>query len=277
MNFKNRSVGSVIKIALISLNQKWQDKDVNFARCVELVREAKINGCTLVVFPEMTLTGYSLDISIIGEPELDSPTMDRFGELAKEIGMTIVFGACLFSQTSGKVRNQFCLAQPSGNSQAIYAKIHPFSFAGENEKLEAGDRLGIASVGALEIGASICYDLRFPELYAAMAPICNVAIAIANWPSKRVAHWRALLVARAIENQYYMLGVNRIGEDANGLIYEKSSIVIAPDGTVLEPVTISEELDIFDIDIEEVIRYRAEFPTVRDKRFPLYCDFLGVY
>jgi predicted amidohydrolase len=264
-----------MRLALVSLKQYWQDKDANFSRCADFAREARVHRCELIVFPEMTLTGYSLDVNNIGEPEVGSPTLMRFGELARDVGLSIIFGACLFDSTTRCPRNQLCLARADGTSQAIYAKVHPFSFAGEDEVLEAGGRLGTISVGALKLGASVCYDLRFPELYAAMAPACNAAIAIANWPTRRVAHWRALLVARAIENQFFMLGVNRIGIDGNQLAYEKSTMAVAPDGTLLEPIVADEEMDIYDIDPEEVTRYRAEFPTVRDKRYSLYCELLG--
>ena len=221
----------------------------------------------------MTLTGYSLDPTAIGEVETGSFTLAHFGELAQEVGLAIVFGACLIDPSTNRPRNKFCVAWPDSTSRAIYAKVHPFSFSGEKEVLEAGGRLGAASVGALRFGASICYDLRFPELYAAMAPACNAAIAIANWPIRRVARWRVLLVARAIENQFHMLGVNRIGIDGSGLVYEKSTLAVAPDGTLLQPVMAGEELDIFDIDPEAAARYRAEFPTVRDKRYTLYREF----
>lgn len=264
-----------MRIALVSLDQRWQNKDANFSRCATFVHEAHARGCELTIFPEMALTGYSLDMAVIAEPEVGSATLARFSDLAKEVGHAIAFGACLISPATGRPRNQFCLARPDGSSRAIYAKVHPFSFAGEDKVLEAGESVGIASVRQLKFGATICYDLRFPELYSAMAPACNAVIAIANWPVKRVAHWRALLVARAIENQLYMLGVNRIGIDGNGLVYEKSSFVVAPDGTVLEPALADEELDIYDLDLGVVDRYRAEFPTVRDKRYSLYHEFLG--
>ena len=264
-----------MRIALVSLDQRWKDKDANFLRCMDFAREAHGQGCELTIFPEMTLTGYSLDMTAIGEQGAGSNTLARFGELAKEVGHAIAFGACLINPATGRPRNQFCLARLDGSSRAIYAKVHPFSFSGEEKVLEAGGAVGISSVGTLKLGASVCYDLRFPELYSAMAPTCNAAIAIANWPVKRVAHWHALLVARAIENQFYMLGVNRIGSDGNGLVYEKSSFVVAPDGTLLEPVLAGEELDIYDVDPDAADRYRAEFPTVRDKRYSLYHGFFA--
>lgn len=264
-----------MRIALVSLDQYWQDKDANFSRCTDFAYAAHSHNCELVIFPEMTLTGYSLAMDAIAEPEIGSGTLGRFGQLARDAGLSILFGACLLDPVTRRPRNQMCLAHPDGTSQAIYAKIHPFSFAGEDEVLEAGDQLGTVSVGALRVGASICYDLRFPELYAAMAPTCNIAIVIANWPARRAAHWRSLLVARAIENQLFMLGVNRVGIDGNQLAYEKSTMAVAPDGALLEPVVAGNEIDIYDIDPEEAARYRAEFPTVRDKRYTLYCKFLG--
>ena len=106
---------------------------------------------------------------------------------------------------------------------------------------------------------------------------CSAAVVIANWPARRVPHWRALLVARAIENQFYVLGVNRTGIDGNGIVYAESITVVAPDGTVLEPAETETELDVYDIDLEATIRYRAEFPTVRDKRYALYRELLGVH
>ena len=105
----------------------------------------------MAIFPEMTLTGYSLDMAAIVEPETGSPTLTRFVELAKGTGLDIVFGACLLDPATGRPRNQFCVARPDGTSRAMYAKIHPFSFAGENKVLEVGGRLGIVSMGALTI------------------------------------------------------------------------------------------------------------------------------
>jgi predicted amidohydrolase len=262
-------------IALVSLDQKWLDKKNNFSRCEALVDEASKHGAELVVFPEMTLTGFSMDMTVVAESEKESDTLSLFGELARTAGVTIVFGACLIDLETGNPRNQFCLALPDGSSAAIYAKIHPFSFAGEDKVLELGSENVVVSVGALRFGASICYDLRFPEMYSAMSASCNSAIVIANWPAKRIAHWKTLLTARAIENQFYAFGVNRIGTDGNGLIYEKSTLAISPEGYLLTPIFSGDELDIFNIDIDSVARYREEFPTVRDKRYPLYLKFFG--
>ena len=259
-----------MRIALVSLDQRWLDKEANFSRCMDLVGVAAKHGCGLVVFPEMTLTGYSLDMRVVAEPADDAPTLRRFGQLARDAGIDIIFGACLLDAGADKPRNTLCLATRAGGGGVLYAKTHPFSFAGEGGALQAGNALGLTNVAGLRLGCSICYDLRFPELFSAMAPHCNAVVNIANWPIRRVAHWRALLVARAIENQYFVFGVNRIGTDGNGLQYEESSLAIAPDGSVLKPVCSDTEMAVYDIDLAETGRYREAFPTVRDKRYEFY-------
>ena len=264
-----------MKFALVSLDQIWHDKSANFARIETFVREARTHGCDVVVLPEMTLTGYSMNIDAHAEPEDASPSVARFGGLAREFGITIVFGTCLRAPDGRHASNVLCMATPDGDSRAIYSKMHPFSFAGEADVLKAGDEIRIVRLGDLRCAVTICYDLRFPELYAGMAPSCDAAIVIANWPNRRIAHWRALLVARAIENQMFVIGVNRIGTDGNGLSYEKSSMVVMPDGTLLEPVVSGFEMDIFDVDPTEVGKYRASFPTVRDRRPLIYSQFRG--
>lgn len=264
-----------MRLALVSLEQRWQDKDANFARCAEFARRARSQGCTLAVFPEMTLTGYSLDVAAIAEPENSSPTLARFGGLASETGVELVFGACLLDPSTGRPRNQFCVARPDGIARPVYAKVHPFSFAGEDKVLEAGDTPGITEIGGLRLSCSICYDLRFPYLYSATASRSDAMICIANWPVARTGHWRTLLTARAIENQYFVFGVNRVGSDGNGLHYDKSSLAVAPDGTPLSPSSMEAEMDIYDFDPSETDRYRRSFPTMRDKRYDLYLRFQG--
>lgn len=263
-----------MRFSLVSLDQVWLEKKANFDRCLLLISEAKSCGCELVIFPEMTLTGYSLNMADISESEDKSLTISLFKEAASAVGITIIFGVCLCNSVTGKPRNSFCLARPNRSFSITYSKIHPFSFAGEDRVLEAGNRLGIDQIGKLKIGATICYDLRFPELFSAMASQCDAIITIANWPEPRVNHWRNLLIARAIENQCFMFGVNRIGVDGNGLKYQKSSLVVTPDGEVLKPTIPGYELDVYDIEPSDAMNYRASFPTLRDKRYRLYSDLL---
>lgn len=262
-----------MRIALVSLDQVWLDRTANLARCGEFVRAAAENGSSVVIFPEMTLTGYSLDMDIVAEQAADSASLHGMAAIAREAGVSVIFGASLIATGAAEPMNSVCLARPDGTVESLYAKIHPFSFVGEDKALRAGAQLGAATLGAMILGCSVCYDLRFPEPYSLMARSCNAIVNIANWPNRRIGHWRALLVARAIENQYFVFGVNRIGVDGNDLVYTKSSMVVAPDGEVLAPVMAGAELDIYDIDLDQVAKYRTAFPTVADKRYALYKDF----
>ena len=266
-----------MKIAVVSLNQIWLDKQANFDRCVELIDNAVIQGCELFIFPEMTLTGYSLETDKIAEQLDNSKSIEMFKDLSRSTGIHIVFGLCLISDESSLPENVLCHSNPNGNAKPVYSKIHPFSYSGEDKVIGAGNKLGYLELPNMKFGGSICYDLRFPELYTAMAEHCVGAICIANWPTKRIEHWRSLMIARAIESQMFMIGVNRIGVDGNGLEDEKSSMVVGPDGIQLEPLFESSELDAYDIDLMHTKKYRDEFPTLRDRRDRIYANLREAY
>lgn len=262
-----------MRIAIVSLDQYWLNKDKNYKQCKNYIGSAKKSHSDLVIFPEMTLTGYSLDVDSIVEEEEFSTTLLDFSKLAKENEINIIFGACLSHKETGKPRNMFCLATPDGTSKPLYSKVHPFSFSGENDVIEAGDIPSIFNLLNCNFSASVCYDLRFPELYSATALKTEVGIVIANWPSARIHHWNTLLIARAIENQTYMIGVNRTGRDGNNLEYVKSSYIISPEGDVIEPILSDDLLDVFELDLAEVRKYRNQFPTLKDKRYEDYCRY----
>lgn len=259
-----------MRVALVSLDQRWQDKPANLERCRGFVRKAKTKLCQLVVFPEMTLTGYSLDVVALAEHPDASRTMVGLAKLATEYDAHIVFGLCLKQAQDNRASNVLCHARPGQGAAAVYSKVHPFSFAREERVIAPGNALGLVDIPDFRLGASICYDLRFPVPFALMAPVCAGAVCIANWPAARVNQWCALMVARAIENQMFMIGVNRIGTDGNGLTYVKSSMLVAPDGQVIEPIIPGEEMDIYEIDTEATGQYRAAFPTLQDANFERY-------
>ena len=152
----------------------------------------------------------------------------------------------------------------------MYAKLHPFTYSGEDDFIEPGNDIGYVDLAEMTLGASICYDLRFPVLYSIIAPKCTGALCIANWPASRISHWKSLLVARAIENQMFMIGVNRVGSDPNGLTYDKSSMLVAPDGQIMDPFYSCAEFDSYNIDPSLTKKYRTEFPTLRDADFGRY-------
>jgi predicted amidohydrolase len=220
------------------------------------------------MFPEMTLTGFSLNASIVAEEVGHSESRATFSGIAKMNGVGIIAGMVLSDEN--KVSNSAVAFSRHGEELARYTKIHPFSFAGEDRFYLAGDRLSCVNYGELTFGLSICYDLRFPELFSLLANNSDVLVNIANWPAKRLHHWRTLLQARAIENQAYVVGINRVGEDGNGLRYVRSSYLIDPDGVVMAPLHSEGEIDIFDVSKERLASYREGFPTRRDRRPDLY-------
>ena len=261
-----------MKVALISLDQKWEDKPYNLNRCVELTSRAVVFGAEVVIFPEMTQTGFSMNNSQFAEISATSSSLSGFREISKKNRIWLVAGVVL--QEEEKAANTLVVFSPDGDEQARYIKIHPFSFAGEDRVFSPGRLLVKAQLPEFRLGFSICYDLRFPELYSALAKDCDVLVNIANWPKRRVNHWMALLQARAIENQVYVIGVNRTGMDGNGLEYERSSVIIDANGDYLEPVITEGEIDIYHLDHQLLDTFRSGFSTRQDRVPDLYREIL---
>lgn len=262
-----------MKVALVSLNQSWENKADNKQKVGEtlaLIAEHCTNT-DLVVYPEMTLTGFTMESQKVKEDELSSETITFFKEQAKKYKVSIAFGVVL--SKGEKATNNLVVVSEQG-VLATYAKIHPFSYAGENDYYQAGDELKKLTIGGATIGLTICYDLRFPELYQAYSKDCSVILNIANWPERRVSHWRVLNKARAIENQVFMIAVNRIGTDGKGLQYVFSSHIVSPYGEELKGTSLSEEVVVYDLNLEEVAQYRAEFPVKNDRKITLYKEIL---
>lgn len=261
-----------MKVALISLDQKWEDKAYNMQRCAELTARAATGGADLVIFPEMTLTGFTMNTQQSVEDIGHSPSLCAFSAIAKDHGISLIVGLAL--GCGGNTENTLVAFSADGSEHARYAKIHPFSLAGEDRFFRSGNRLARMRIAEFMFGFSICYDLRFPELYSALAKDCEVLVNIANWPKQRVRHWRTLLQARAIENQVFVIGVNRTGMDGNGLEYERSSAVVNANGEFIEPVIIEGEMDIFEISRKDLMDYRQGFSTRQDRRPKLYRDMI---
>lgn len=261
-----------MRIASVSLDQVWENKEQNFTACRLFIQKANEQKAELVIFPEMTLTAFSMNISITSEDRKTSNTVELFRALAQEFKIAIVFGV-VFSD-GDKAINNALMIDSNGVVKCCYSKIHPFSFAGEDKLFNGGNEISFYKLDPITIGLTICYDLRFPEIYSALSKECDLIINIANWPAKRVNHWDILLKARAIENQIFIIGVNRIGIDDNGLDYKKSSQVINPNGELLQPSLSENELEIFDIDSEYISKFRQSFSTTKDRKPVLYKTIL---
>ena len=259
-------------VALVSLNQAWENKDKNFQACRSFAQRAKAMGAELVIFPEMTLTAFSMNIGNTAEDYANSLTVESFKELAQEIQVAIIFGVVF--RDADKATKNVLLIDCNGKIKGRYSKIHPFTFAGEDNFFNGGNEICVAKLEMVTIGLTICYDLRFPEIYSALGMQSDLIINIANWPAKRVDHWNTLLKARAIETQVFVIGINRTGTDSKGLEYVKSSQAINPNGELLSPEASDDELDVFDIDPELISKFRQTFSTTQDRKSEFYKSIL---
>jgi len=260
-----------MKIALVSLNQIWENKKVNLDLCEKYTQKASEQNVDLIVFPEMTLTGFSNNIGLISERFESSETIKNFSSLAKKFQIAIVFGVVV--KNGDKALNKSIFIDKSGEISGDYSKIHPFSFAREDTYFDDGNKLSVVHFGDMVIGLTICYDLRFPELYSGLAKNCDFIINIANWPAKRVDHWNTLLKARAIENQIFVAGINRIGIDGNDLEYIESSHIFNANGENLN-FELYEEMKIYEMIIDWTKEFKSKFNTTNDRKIKFYKEIL---
>jgi predicted amidohydrolase len=254
-----------MRVALIQMDLAWEDVAENHRRAARLLARAKEGGATLAVLPEMFSTGFSMNADRIAQPPGGPSETFLRGE-AQKLGLWIL--ASVPEKGEPTPRNMALLVAPDG-SVVRYAKIHPFSYAGEHRVYTAGDRVVTAEIEGVRVTPLVCYDLRFPEPFRTAAADTDLFAVIANWPDKRREHWRTLLRARAIENQAYVVGVNRAGE-ADGLHYAGDSAVIAPLGETLAEADDREQVLFGDVDPEVVKKLRARFPALSDRRPSAY-------
>lgn len=258
-----------MKIAVVSLNSVWEDKQANLKE-VEHIVQSLNQKVDYVIFPEMSLTGFSVSNLALAEDLQNSYSIQTIQKLAKEHHINIVFG--LMTSNRGNTYNSCIAVNSKGEIEDNYEKIHLFSYSGEDGLISGGNKVkSLSWEGGW--GLSICFDLRFPELYQELSKENLILVNIANWPKTRVAQWRTLLNARAIENQSFMIGVNRTGIDGNGLEYEESSCIFSPTGEKLESATVSDTIKIFDLDLEQTIQYRKSFPIKKDRQESIYREF----
>lgn len=257
-----------MKVALAQLDIAWENKEENKKRCDDMIKQAKEQYVELIVFPEMTLTGFSMDTNKLGETFENSATITFFQQKAKQYHIAIVFG--LIIKMGEKSENHCIMVNENGEIITDYAKIHPFSYGAESKYYSGGNDVVFGNIKEIPISTLICYDLRFPEIFQACSEKSHIITVIANWPMQRRCHWVSLLKARAIENQCYILGVNRCGS-GDGLDYSGDSMIIDPYGEVVAWAKQScQTLVVADIDDTIVSKYREEFPLKKDRKPSLY-------
>ncbi|MDT4950982.1 MAG: hypothetical protein QOJ37_3577 [Pseudonocardiales bacterium] len=251
-----------MKVAAIQHDIVWEDAAATHERVRPLIARAAGHGARLIALPEMFATGFSMQPDRIAEAE-GGPTEKFLLEQSAEHGAYVVASVAQRG-SDGRYRNNAVVARPDGTVER-YAKIHPFSYAGEHERYAAGDRHLTVELDGLRVTLFVCYDLRFADEFWAVALDTDLYVVVANWPSVRHEHWRTLLRARAIENQAYVLGCNRVGE-ADKLSYRGDSAIIDPMGQTLAEASHAEAVLSVEVDPAEVRRVRERFPFLADRR-----------
>ncbi len=251
-----------LRISLIQPHIKWEDKAYNIELAQRAVDKQRKAGMELVLFPEMSFTGFSMNTAVTGENS--QWTVQTMSEVAKKNQLGIGFG--WVRKLGDKCENVYSMVDKKGRLVTEYVKIHPFSFAGENEKFIGGANLVTFEMKGIWFTVFLCYDLRFPELFRLACPDVSAVILPACWPAKRAEHWKTLLRARAIENQVYIFAVNCQGE-INGQYYSGDSCVVNPDGQVFNMLSNTDGAIHYDL-IDDVHKFRSVFPALDDRRLP---------
>jgi predicted amidohydrolase len=252
-------------VAAVQFDIRWEDKAANHAIVEAMLDEASLPAGTFVLLPELGDTGFSFDLDRI----VDDRSVAWASTLASRHAVWLQVGHAIRG-ADGRGRNCATIIGPDGAVGPRYEKVHPFSFGREAEYFGGGDAIVVTRCGDGAVCPLICYDLRFPELWRlavagadAPTPAAEVFTIGASWPDARQAHWRALLIARAIENQAYVVAANRIGSDPH-LSYAGGSIIVAPSGAVLAEADDAPAVLEADLDLHALRQWRNEFPALRD-------------
>lgn len=221
-----------LTISLIQSNLVWEDKAANLGHFEDCIR-ALPPMTQVVVLPEMFSTGFSMEPARLAEP-MDGPTLSWMKDTARSC-RKILTGSFIATE-EGRYYNRLVWMLPNGQYYH-YDKRHLFGYAGEDRAYTAGEKRLIVQVNGWKLCLQVCYDLRFP-VWARQKPgddsgWYDILLYVANWPQRRSHPWKTLLQARAIENQCYVIGLNRVGEDGNGIYHSGDSAVIDPVGTTL--------------------------------------------
>lgn len=265
---------SDLTFSLIQTKLHWEDKAANLAMLEAKIRSIP-SGTHVIVLPEMFSTGFSMRPEQLAE-DMNGPTVAWMQRMASE-KKVILTGSVIIQEAVDSANgeepqyfNRLIWMLPNGH-YATYDKRHLFGFAGEDQHYKPGSKRLIASVNGWKICLQICYDLRFPvwsrqtpEQEPGEGAEYDVLLYVANWPERRIHAWKTLLQARAIENQCYTIGVNRVGEDGNGIYHNGNSLVSDPLGTLLYEKEHEEDLHTITLSKETLMDLRMKMPFLKD-------------
>ncbi len=253
-----------LSVTLVQADQVWEDKAANFRNYERLL--SGIDQTDLILLPEMFNTGFSMNAPVLAEPFNHSASIHWLQELARTKNAAIY--TSLIIEENGNYYNRGLFVQPDGTI-SVYDKRKTFGLAGEDKVYSKGERAVIVNYKGWKIRLQICYDLRFPEIslnhHVDNTPQYDLLVYVANWPERRNVHWRSLLPARAIENQSYVVAVNRVGNDHAGLTYSGDSCVIDLLGNRLIDITQEEQVVSISLSYEKLQDLRGKLPFLKDR------------
>lgn len=249
-----------MQIGIVQYSPEWENLNEN-SKKIDKILTGISNDIEILIFPEMTLTGFTMNSQKFAE-EIDGFSTTYFMKKSRELNKQIFAG--IIERDDDKIYNSLVHFDNSGLITSRYRKIHPFSLAKENINYSAGNEIVVSKIGKTKIGLTICYDLRFPELYRLYGKHnCDIIINIANWPIQRIQHWKVLLQAHSITNQCFVIGVNRIGTDPANK-YSGQSRIYDPMGIELLNAEDKEGVFSFDLNLNEVNGTRDKLPFFKD-------------
>lgn len=250
-----------LTISIFQTNPKYADAAFNLNRIEELMQQYNVKS-TLIVLPEMFNTSYMMEPGEVAETE-EGFTITTLKKLA--LNYDVTFMGSIPMKSNNQYFNSSIIVDKDG-LQFTYDKMHLYSLAGEHEKYSAGQESKIHTLESeIKIKPLICYDLRFPYLsFNNGKEKYDLLIYSANWPAPRIHHWKSLLTARAIENQCYVIGVNRVGKDANEWEYPGKSMVVNCKGEILLELDDHEQVKTMELSFEEMMEYRGKYPFLND-------------
>ncbi len=256
---------NTLTVSTIQTTLHWENKPANLNMLEEKINSLR-QKTELVILPEMFSTGFSMNASALAET-MDGPTVEWMRQ--KSFENRIILTGSIMIHEDDKYYNRLIWMMPNGE-YGYYDKRHLFAYSKEDEFYHPGKKRLICSVKGWKINLQVCYDLRFP-VWARQSHTrkdetaeYDVLIYVANWPERRSHAWKTLLCARAIENQCYVIGVNRVGKDGNEINYSGNSLVIDPLGEVLYHMADEEDIFTISLEKEKLEEVRSKFPFLKD-------------
>jgi predicted amidohydrolase len=243
--------------ALVQCELAWENPADNRNQFQQTIATLEENA-DLIILPEMFTTGFSMN-ALANAEDPGGPTEEWLQDMARRRECAITGSVAI--RADGGVYNRMLFATPAGVTH--YDKRHLFRMAGEHKRYLHGAERVIVNWRDWRIQLQVCYDLRFP-VFCRNRQDYDLMLCVANWPARRRLHWRQLLIARAIENQACVIGVNRIGSDANGLEYSGDSLAVAADGVLLEDMADRADVALVTLDGAALHAYRESFPCHLD-------------